>query len=380
MNLASRLTDKAGPNETLVSQMVMQAVDSRFRADDLGHLSLKGIARPVRAFRVLELMGSGGPVSSRPFVGRQVELEQLNAVLKVTAETQAGHVIYLRGEAGIGKTRITEELERLASQQGFDCHRALVLDFGAGKGQDAIRSLTRSLLSITSSCGEGQLTSIAEATLRDNVIGKDQVVFLNDLLGLPQPLELRSLYSAMDNALRNQGKCETVARIVTSRSQNKKLLLIVEDVHWADKLVLDHLVALTKAISDSPVVLAMTSRLEGDQIDDAWRATTGSTPIITVDLRPLRRADAIALASKFFDATDAFARSCVERADGNPLFLEQLLRGAETAAEGAVPGSVQSIVQARVDALEPRDKLAIQAAATLGQRFQAGGSPTCDGE
>jgi tetratricopeptide (TPR) repeat protein len=75
------------------------------------------------------------------------------------------------------------------------------------------------------------------------------------------------------------------------------------------------------------------------------------------------------LASKFFDATDKFAKSCVERADGNPLFLEQLLRGAETAAEDAVPGSVQSIVQARVDALDPADKLAIQAAATLGQRF-----------
>jgi len=370
VNLASRLTDKAGPNETLVSEMVMQAVDGRFRAEELGHLSLKGISKPVRAFRVVELIGSDGPTSLRPFVGRQAELQQLKAVLEATGEMQAGHVIYLRGEAGIGKTRITEEIERLASLQGFDCHRVLVLDFGAGKGQDAIRSLTRSLLPVTSSYSEAKLTSAVEAAVRDNVIGKDQVVFLNDLLDLPQPLEFRSLYSAMDNVWRNQGKCETVARIVTHLSQNKKLLLIVEDIHWADKLVLDYLAFLTKVISDSPVVLVMTSRLEGDQIDDAWRTTTGTTPIITVDLRPLRHADAIALASKFYDATDKFAKSCVERADGNPLFLEQLLRGAETATEDAVPGSVQSIVQARVDALDPADKLAIQAAATLGQRFR----------
>ena len=369
VNLASRLTDEAGPNETFVSEMVMEAVESRFQAEDLGHLSLKGIIEPVRAFRVLELIGSDGPASSRPFVGRQAELKQLKSVLETTTETQAGHVIYLRGEAGIGKTRITEEIERLASLQDFDCHRALVLDFGAGKGQDAIRTLVRSLLSISSSCSEGQLTSTVELALQNNIIGKDQAVFLNDLLNLPQPLEMRSLFSAMDNARRNQGKCETVASIVTHLSQNKKLFLIVEDIHWADKLVLDHLAVLTKATSDYPVVLTMTSRLEGDQIDDAWRATTGSTPIITVDLRPLRQTDAIALASKFFNATDKFAKSCVERADGNPLFLEQLLRGAETAAEDAVPGSVQSIVQARVDALDTLDKFAIQAAATLGQRF-----------
>ena len=147
VNLASRLTDKAGPNETLVSELVMQAVDGRFRGENLGQLSLKGIAKPVRAFRVLELIDRDGPAISRPFVGRQAELQQLRAVLEATAQTQAGHVIYLRGEAGIGKTRITEEIERLASQQGFDCHRALVLDFGAGKGQDAIRSITRGLLS-----------------------------------------------------------------------------------------------------------------------------------------------------------------------------------------------------------------------------------------
>ncbi len=370
VNLASRLTDKAGPNETLVSEMVMQSVDGRFRAEDLGYLSLKGIAKPVQAFRVLEPTGSEDPASSRPFVGRQAELQQLKAVLAVTAETQVGNVIYLRGEAGLGKTRITEEIEQQALLQGFDCHRALVLDFGAGKGQDAIRTLTRSLLSITSSICEAKLTSAVEAAIRDNVIGKDQAVFLNDLLDLPQPLEFRSLYSAMDNTRRNQGKCETVSRIVTNFSQHKKLLLIVEDIHWADKLILDHLAALTKAISDSPVILAMTSRLEGDQIDDAWRTATGSTPIITVDLRPLRHADAVALASKFYDANNKFAKSCIERAEGNPLFLEQLLRGAETAAEDAVPGSVQSLVQARVDALDPPEKLAIQAAATLGQRFR----------
>ncbi len=313
----------------------MQAVDGRCRTEELGTLSLKGIARTIRAFRLLELFD--GPTRANPFVGRQAELQQLKAVLDAIAETAAGHAIYLRGEAGIGKTRIAEEIGRLASSQAFACHRALVLDFGAGKGQDAIRSLVRSLLCLGADLDETALKSAVESALSSGVISKDQIVFLNDLLDLPQPAEFRSVYSAMDNARRKQGTSETVAGIVRRISENQKLLLVVEDVHWADKLVLHHLAELTRAISDRPVVLAMTSRLEGDQIDDALRATTGSTPIITVDLRPLRHADAVVLASKFLDATESFAKSCVERAGGNPLFLEQLLRGAETAAEDAVP-------------------------------------------
>ena len=369
VNLASRLTDKARPNETLLSEAVAQAVETKCRAKELGSVTLKGITNPVRVFRVLELTTSQGPASSRPFVGRQAELQQLNALLGTTAETHTGHVIYLRGEAGIGKTRVTEEIEKVALDKGFQSHRALVLDFGAGKGQDAIRSLTRSLLSVTSASSETELVSIVENAVRDEIIAKDHSVFLNDLLELPQPAEFRSLYSAMDNARRNQGKCETVASIVSQVGRNRKLVLIVEDVHWADRLVLDHLAELAKGISNSPVVLIMTSRLEGDQIDDAWRVATGSTSIMTIDLRPLRRADAIALASKFFDTADKFTNSCVDRADGNPLFLEQLLQRAESAAEEGIPGSIQSIVQARVDALDPPDKLAIHAAAILGQRF-----------
>ena len=369
VNLASRLTDKAGPNETLISETVMLAVEADCTTEDLGSLSLKGIVDPVRAFRVLELSRSEHRTNARPFVGRQVELQQLNALLTTTAETHMGHAVCLRGEAGIGKTRIAEEFENQASLQDFNCHRALVLDFGAGKGQDAIRSLTRSLLSLTSSSSEDQLRFAVESAVQNNILHKDQVVFLNDLLDLPQPREYRSLYSAMNNVRRNQGKCETVANLVRQIAKTEKLLLIIEDIHWASSLVLDHLAELTRAIADCPVILMMTSRLEGEKLDDPWRAATGSTPLITIDLRPLRRADAIALASEFFDTADKFAKSCVERAEGNPLFLEQLLRGAKSAAEDGVPGSIQSIVQARVDALSTSDKLAIQGAAILGQRF-----------
>jgi tetratricopeptide (TPR) repeat protein len=88
-----------------------------------------------------------------------------------------------------------------------------------------------------------------------------------------------------------------------------------------------------------------------------------------MDIGPLRPDEALSLAGEYFDLNNRFVMSCVERAEGNPLYLEQLLRNADENADEAVPGSVQSIVLARMDSLEPLDRQALQAAAVIGQRF-----------
>ena len=285
------------------------------------------------------------------------------------AETGTGQAFLLRGEAGIGKTRLTEKYEGIARDHGFDCHRTLVLDFGVGKGQDAVRGLVRHLLAIPSRSDKATRAAAADRIYATGLLDRERAMYLNDLLDLPQSPELRSLYDAMDNAKRNQGRRETVAALVAALSRSRPMFLVVEDIHWADNFILEQLAELTRSIADKPVMLVMTSRIEGDPIGHAWRSSTAPTPLTTIDLSALRRDDAMALAAEFFDATNQFAMSCVERADGNPLFLEQLLRSAETATKDSVPGSVQSIVQARVDALEPHDKQAILAASVLGQRF-----------
>ncbi len=369
VNLASRLTDEAGADETYLSSAVRQAVGSDCHTEALGELTLKGIAEPVRIHRLLSYDAAPAHGDDRPFVGRQTELQQFSALLDACIDTQAGYLVYLRGDAGIGKTRLTEEFERRARKRGFRAHRSLVLDFGAGKGQDAIRTLVRSLLAIPPPFDSSDRIAAVGKASGDGVIADNQVAFLNDLLDLDQRPEDMVVYNAMQNAQRNQGKRETVASLVRSLAQRTPLFLLVEDVHWADDIVLEHLASLTRAIADLPAILVMTSRIEGDPLSESWRASITATNVVTFDLRPLRPADALALAAGFIDVANQFALSCVERADGNPLFLEQLLRGAETATEGQVPGSVQSIVQARMDALDPPDKQALQAASVLGQRF-----------
>ncbi len=369
VNLAARLVDMAVPGETLISDAVHRALPHFVDVEEVSDVTVKGLERPVKLWRLLSFKGGGPGEARTPFVGRRTELRQFQGILETYRETGTGQAIYVRGEAGIGKSRLVEELAALAAREGFVCHTGLVLDFGVGRGRDAVRGIVRSLLGLAPGADANAGAEAAGRLLAEGLIEQDQLIFLHDLLDVPQDAEMRGIYDAMDNDTRNRGKQECVAALLRRLSRRQPLLVVVENLHWADSLTLGHLQLMTAAAADCPLLLVMTSRVEGDPLDQAWRHASGRTALTTVDLAPLREDEALALAGEFVDATNRFALSCVERAEGNPLFLEQLLRSAETTEEEDVPGSVQSIVLARVDCLSAADKRALRAAAVLGQRF-----------
>ena len=212
-----------------------------------------------------------------------------------------GQAIYVRGEAGIGKTRLVEEFQRRAEAAGFACHTGLVLDFGSGTGWDAIHAVVRSLLGLGGASDPAARGAATEQALTDGLVGVDQRVHLNDLLDLPQPTELRGLYDAMDNPTRNRGNRATVAALVRVQSWRRPIVLVVEDLHWADRLILDHLATLTETVAACPALLIMTARLEGDPLDRGWRLDTGASPLLTIDLGPLRPQEAACLADTYLE-------------------------------------------------------------------------------
>ena len=369
VNLASRLQDKAAPGETLISDTAYRAVVERVDCETLGDIAVKGLDAPVCAWRVGVLRAGDEDRKRVAFVGRRAEQAQFAGVVEACRANGAGQVVVVRGEAGIGKTRLVEEFTKAAADQGYASHRGLVLDFGVGKGQDAIRSVVRRLLGIALGGGKALRQAVADSAIGDGVIAAEQRVFLNDLLDLTQPVEDRTMYDAMDNTARNDGKRAVIAKLIRGASAFSPIVVIVEDVHWADPLMLTHLAAMARTVADCPALLVMTSRIQGDPLDAAWRATTGGCPLMTIDLGPLRRDEALTLAGTFVEATNQFAHDCIERAGGNPLFLEQLLRNAEERGDEEIPASIQSLVLARMDRLTPADKHALQAASVTGQRF-----------
>ena len=369
VNLASRLQDMASSGDTLISDEVHRSVADLVTCEPLEAVSIKGLDGAVRVWRVLGLQVGEATRKHRPLVGRRSELRQFAGAAEACLETGSGQAIYIRGEAGIGKSRLVEECLTVAEAKGFAGHTGLVLDFGVCKGQDAIRAVVRSLLGIAAGAGKTGRAAAAEQAIADGLLEPDRQVYLNDLLDLPQPTELRAMYDAMDNATRNRGQWQTVAELVHRSSAGRPVIIAIEDLHLADSIMLAHLSSLAGAVADCPAMLIMTSRVEGDPLDQAWRTASGGAPLMTMDLGPLRTEDAVELAGAYLDASHRLAMRCVERAEGNPLFLEQLLRSAEQTTGESLPGSVQSIVLARMDNLDPHDKQALQSATVIGHRF-----------
>jgi tetratricopeptide (TPR) repeat protein len=172
----------------------------------------------------------------------------------------------------------------------------------------------------------------------------------------------------MDNAARQRGRAAAVVRLLGTACADSPVLVIVEDVHWADKVTLDYVAALTRSVGSISAVLTLTTRVAGDPLDAAWRGSVQGSPLVTIDLGPLGTKDALALAGGFLSAPSAFAKRCVERSGGNPLFLEQLMRAADEREDG-LPASLSSLVLARMDRLPERDRAALRAASVVGQRF-----------
>jgi class 3 adenylate cyclase/tetratricopeptide (TPR) repeat protein len=371
--LAARMEQTAAAGSILMTDSTRKLAANWIEAAPEKPVTVKGFSEPITVFRLQRVRSASSPVAptrSRPIVGRRSELAQFRGMLEACVETGHGHSVLIRGDPGIGKTRLTEEMMRLARDGGFACHLSLVLDFGTGKGQEAIPALVRSLLGIKQGSSKQKRRRALEKAEARGISDAAFRVYLNDLLDLPQPLELRTLYDAMEAQARIDGKHRTVARLLEHSASRQPVLLVIEGLHWADGETLEYLRYLTLAIAEIPALMIMTSRLEDDPIDLDWRARTGEHPTVTWDLGPLRSAEALELASGFIGEGNEFVQQCIERAEGNPMFLEQLLMVAEQGKLDSVPDSIKSLVLARIDQLPGEDKQALRAASVLGQRFE----------
>ena len=324
----------------LVSPETRRAVKDYFELRPLDPVSLKGKEAAVTPYEVVRTAPEAATSAPRPFVGRQTELKQIETAIAACLETCAGQVVAIRGDPGIGKTRLAVEACRLAENRGFLCHGAEVMDFGARLRQDPVRALLQGLPGIEEGATVSVRGDTARSALEQGRIEAKQESFLLDLLGLPQPDHLRVTYDAMSNEYRNSQKRETLSAILRNAAISKPRLLLVEDVHWADGLILTYLAELAAATADCPALLLLSTRVAGDPLDLAWRQSIASAAVTTIDLTPLRRADALALAQSFRDVTARITEHCIERASGNPLFLEQLLLNAEESADSARPSDL----------------------------------------
>jgi tetratricopeptide (TPR) repeat protein len=274
----------------------------------------------------------------------------------------------VRGEAGIGKTKLVEAVREAALERNAAVHDAQVFDFGQSPGRRPITALALSLCGVSDDATAPERLEAVQRMSAALRFGIDQTVFLSDLIDAPLSNELEALEQAMDATTRQRGRTLVLTQLIELAARLSPLLLIVEDVHWADTDELARLGEIAAVVANCPILLMITTRPEGDPINATWRARARGCPVTTVDLAPLADDEAHELAAHYRELPPETIEACIRRAEGYPLFLDQLLRAASS-GHGALPGSVRTLVIARADRLSSRDQDALQAAAILGHRF-----------
>ena len=136
--IAARMEQAAEPGEVYLTATTHSLAANRIETDALKPITVKGISEPVSVFALRRVRSREETAPDRtrtPFVGRRAELNQFRGILDTCIEEGRGQTIYVRGEPGIGKTRLVGEFARIAAEKGAFMHRGLVLPFGVGKGQ-----------------------------------------------------------------------------------------------------------------------------------------------------------------------------------------------------------------------------------------------------
>jgi DNA-binding SARP family transcriptional activator/predicted negative regulator of RcsB-dependent stress response len=360
---AHALAARAAANEILISEDLRRAL-----GEGVSVQSAAGDAAQDEPAWTLQSLRADSAGASVPFVGRRPELAMILAVLDRCRTSRHGRAIVIRGEAGIGKSRLVHAIRAAAAERGVLAHSAQVFDFGQSPSHRPVSTLALSLLGINAEASAEERAEAARRMVNETQGGVDQLIFLSDLVDAPLDAELSALERAMEVTTRQRGRSLVLAQLIERAAQRTPLLIVIEDVHWADSDELARFGEIAATVANCPILFVMTTRPEGDPLNATWRARARGCPVTTVDLAPLAEDEAQELAAHYPDVPQEVVAACIRRSEGYPLFLDQLLRAA-SGGHDSLPGSVRALVLARAQRLSQRDLDALQAGAVLGHRF-----------
>ncbi|HEY8266058.1 MAG TPA: BTAD domain-containing putative transcriptional regulator [Steroidobacteraceae bacterium] len=303
-----------------------------------------------------------------PFAGRHAELTLMTSLLERSIATRRGRTIVVRGDAGIGKTRLLEAFADAARALGTECHRVQVLDFGQVRARRPLAALVSSLLGLGPEAGAAERGLAIAQAIESGRLPADGILHASGLVGAPLSADQVSIERNLDAQALDQGRMEVVRRLIETACAKAPLVLVIEDLHYAGGEEAARLGELAAVVASQPALLVLSTRPDEDPIDAAWRARARGCPLTTLDLAPLTEDESRELAASHPALPEWMIDGCIRRAQGHPLFLDQLLRAAD-AGETAMPASVQALVLSRVEKLEREDRQALLAASVLGLRF-----------
>ncbi len=389
VNLAARLMGVCPPGEIRCSEAVAEAARRQWVFETLDAVQLKGMSQPQPVFRPTQPLMSRSQDHASVLVGREQELGRLLAALN---DTKAGArcIRFLEGEAGIGKSRLVDEVVRLGREDGFS------ILFGAGDGIEhhspyhAWRAIATDLFDLDHVPTQDWPTAIRNRMASWDPELVDRAPLLNDVLSTCLPETPTT--SGLNPEVRREGLAALVGELLTCATTTHPLILILDDAHWLDSLSWDLTISVARRLARHPALILLTHRPFGElepseatrlsQLRGAVRMLLGPIPgdaILQV------AAEHLSLPAE--SLPEAVGRLLVERAEGIPFYARELIRalhdtGAIRISEGScelvddgvalsdrIPNSLEGVVLSRLDRLPSEEQLTLKVASVVGRSF-----------
>jgi len=336
VNVAARLEQVAEPGEIVIGQETLALVGSSVEVEEKRLLELKGKAERVAGYPLRAVVGAPERRHSTPMVGRENHLEHLLVVFNQTVRDQSCRLFTVLGSAGVGKSRLVAEF---LSRTDARVVSGRCLSYGEGITYWPVVEVLR------------QLGTVPEG---------DAARPVRFLLG-----ETEDAASAEEIAWSFRKLLEQEARV-------QPLALVLDDLHWAEETLLDLVEHVAEMSRDAPLLLLCMARPELLDRRPSWGG--GKWNATTVLLEPLDAAETERLLVELGGADEELSERIVRVAEGNPLFLEEMLELVRHSPDGEVevPATIQALLAARLDQLDPAERAVLERGSVEGRSFHRG--------
>ena len=397
VNLAARLQSAARPGKTLLGESTARMVRYRFQVEPLEPLKLKGFEEPVNAYELAGELTQPAPARGilglqSTLVGRDSEVVRL-AEMAARLEEGIGGIAALIGEPGIGKSRLLQEIKETSQNGQLRFAEGRAYSYTQDQPFSVILDLLAELLDLAADDSSAIMDLKLEATLSPLFDGKLEEVwpFLATLLSAPLPPQYTSDLTGLDPEALNARMIQAVQMLVEKMAARRPLILAFEDLHWADRGSLKLIESLMLETEHFPIFLILLFRPDFDK--PVWQLkltadTHYAHRYTELKLLPLDADASTEMIGNLLQATNLpgeLRHTISEKAGGNPLYVEELIRsliegevlvraGDSWRIQGdvatlKVPETLEKVIQARLDRLPPAERATLQMASVLGRRF-----------
>ncbi len=401
VNLASRLKDTARSGQILVSESVYRLTHYMLDYDMVAPIPLKGIEEKVKVFLVRQAKlepepkrGVKGLVS--PLVGRDTELQQLQALVTRLAEGEGG-AVFIIGDPGLGKTRLWFEVKDRIMTSGLrvGLYEGRCFSYGENLTYHPLLQVVRAVLELDEKDPpetiEKKIDGLCRSLIPDTF--KDVVPYLGVLMGTKLSPAYDEKVRYLDARDLKRQVFAALKRLLQAIAAQKPLVVVIEDYHWADTESLEFVEHLFDGRCGDPGPILLVALTRVNKESRSWRAMESlrrelADAFCTIRLEPLTEDASRTLVSNLLHLsgiTDAFRDRILSRVGGNPFFLEEVLRALITAriivfesgvwklmldiSTITIPDTVQLLIASRLDQLDHATRSVLQQAAVVGRVF-----------